>query len=141
VAEQLYSVNLPASAIRRMAFWAREFSVNWKLDTPSRLHQREIAPDGSPQWHPEFANWLSETNHKRVPDDQRRTRKAFRQLRKVAPREFEVAYRFCIQGENLGQIAEWLSDRSERIGKTDRYDNSAALLILYSAIDKLMSFF
>lgn len=138
---QQFSINLPDSALRRMVFWAREFSSSWRMDMPDRIHSREIAQDGSPQWHPEFAAWIEdESTRRRAPEQQRRTKRAFRRLRKVAPREFEVAYRFCVQGEDLGQIAAWLSARAERIDKPERYDRSAVLLILYSAIDKLMDF-
>ena len=138
---QLYSIKLPEAALRQMLYWAREFSSNWNLGAPQRLHQRQLAEDGSPQWHPEFAGWLVEGQRsKTVPEEQRRTRKAFRHLRKVAPREFEVAYRFCVQGEDLRQIASWLNERAIRNGTAERYDRSAVLLILYSAIDKLRNY-
>ena len=70
---------------------------------PIRLHSREIAPDGSPQLHGDFIGYLEDgLNDKRRGDvrskrveletPRRRVSKAFRLLRRKAPKEFDVLY-------------------------------------------------
>ena len=81
----------------------RDFSIDWYGETPIRLHSTEIAPDGSPQLHGDFLGYLEDgMNDKRRGDvrskrvelntPRRRVSKAFRLLRRKAPKEFDVLY-------------------------------------------------
>lgn len=81
----------------------RNFSIDWYGETPIRLHSNEIAPDGSPQLHGDFVGYLEDAlndkkrgnvRSKRVELDtpRRRVSKAFRLLRRKAPKEFDVLY-------------------------------------------------
>lgn len=70
------------------------------METPSRLHVRSIDAGRAPEFHPEFIahleDSLADKRGKRSSVDmgspRRRVRKAFRQLRDRAPREFDAAY-------------------------------------------------
>jgi len=81
----------------------RDFAIDWYCETPIRLHSKDIAPDGSPQLHGDFIGYLEDAlndqrrgnvRSKRVELDtpRRRVSKAFRLLRRKAPKEFDVLY-------------------------------------------------
>jgi len=94
-----------------LAQWVTWFSSEWRKEdaqTPTKVHSSQIAEDGSREWHPDFAKYMS--------DDQRkvRTRKVFRKLRRTNVRAYEVCYRVLVLGEPLDETTEWLNVRALR---------------------------
>lgn len=104
--------------MRQTAHWASWFAADWKREMPLRIHSADIAADGSPEWHPDFAKWLTrdERPRKRNGDQRLRTTKVMRRLRRVAVREYEVLYRVLVLGERLEDTTRWLNQRAERNG-------------------------
>jgi hypothetical protein len=102
--------------MRTTAHWASWFAADWKQEMPLRIHSGEIAADGSPEWHPDFAKWLTRSERpRRRNDDQRlRTTRVMRRLRRVAIREFECCYRILVLGEKLEDTTRWLNERAQR---------------------------
>lgn len=106
----------PDHIMRNTAHWANWFAADWKQEIPTRIHSSDIALDGTPEWHPDFAKWLARDGRpRRRNDDQRlRTTKVMRRLRRVAVREYEVLYRVLVLGERLEETTLWLNARAER---------------------------
>ena len=133
--------DLPPSLLKSTAFWLDQFAVDWNLEIPHRIHSRDIGDDGAPAWHHDFSNWLDgKTNNTRNPERRLRTTRAFRRLRKVAVREYEVLYRMIVLGNSLDQVAEWLNERAIRNGKPDRYNRDLVMVLVISGIDKVRTF-
>jgi hypothetical protein len=59
-----------------------------------------------------------------------------RNLRKVAPREYDVMRR-AFTGESVEQISEWLNERAIRGGHPERYSLKDTVVLLASGADKL----
>lgn len=106
----------PDHVMRQTAHWASWFAADWRQETPLRIHSGDIAADGSPEWHPDFAKWLSRDARprKRNNDQRLRTTKVMRRLRRVAVREYEVLYRVLVLGERLEETTRWLNARAAR---------------------------
>lgn len=104
------------AVMRATAHWASWFAADWKQEIPLRIHSSEIAGDGSPEWHPDFAKWLDRDGRqrRRNTDSRLRTTKVMRRLRRVAVREYEVMYRVLVLGERLEETTRWLNERAER---------------------------
>lgn len=136
----------PDNIMRNTARWARLFSQEWRSETPLRIHSGKIAPDGSPDWHPDFVRWmsLSESERRRSsqPKKNYRTSAVMRKLRRVAPREYDVAYRVLYLGERLKETTIWLNERAARNGipypehRPDgpHYSEKDALALLIAAV-------
>lgn len=109
---------LTQQTMRDTAHWMRWFAETWKQEYPTRLHSSDIAPDGSPRWHPDFEKWLTQDGRPRRPsgDASLRTTKVMRRLRRVAVREYEVLYRVLVHGERLEETTQWLNQRAIRNG-------------------------
>ena len=66
-----------------------------------------------------------------------RTTRAFRKLRKVAPREFDALYLMCALGASFASTQDALNDRAMRLGKPERYGPAETLLLVVSGVDKV----
>ena len=102
--------------MRQLAQWGTWLATEWRQEIPLRIHSTEIAPDGSPEWHPDFIKWLTRNQRQSHPGqaDNFRTTRAMRRLRRVAVREYEVAYRVLILNERLEDTTRWLNERARR---------------------------
>ena len=103
--------------MRQTAEWATYFASDWKREFPLQIHTSAIAADGSPEWHPDFARWLTANTRGQNPrnEEQRlRTTRVMRRLRRVAVREYEVLYRILVLGERLEETTSWLNERAHR---------------------------
>jgi hypothetical protein len=98
----------PDEVMRQTAQWVAWFSAAWRHETPIKIHSSEVAEDGTKEWHPDFAQWLTED------EVTKRTRKVMRRLRRSAIREYEVCYRVLLLNERLDDTAKWLNTRAER---------------------------
>lgn len=94
--------------MHQLARWVTWFGVEWRDETPTKTHTRQIAEDGSHQWHPEFAQYLTEDQRKL------RTRRAMRRLRRSNVRAYEVCFRVVVNGEPIGETTKWLNERAQR---------------------------
>jgi hypothetical protein len=135
--------------MRNTAHWARWFAVEWKNETPMRIHSSEIAADGSPEWHPDFVRWLTQEPRDRDrPRRQRdttsrRTTQVMRRLRQYSIREYEVCYRVLMLGERLEETTEWLNARATRNAipfpehrpNGPHYTTKDALALLVAGVD------
>lgn len=123
------------------------FASYWNEEIPVRLHSRETSDGGTPEWHREFANWLSRAddfNDKRWrenPEPRLKTTRAFRKLRKSNPREYEVVYRTAILQIPFSVTVEWLNVRAMANNKPDRYSEEDALMLLIVGVDKIATWF
>jgi hypothetical protein len=128
---------------KQAAYWIEVLRSDWNGETPQRIHSRDVAPDGSPALHPEFARWLFAADAKpnrpfSNPEERLRTTRAFRKLRKQAPREFDVLYLMVVHEETLPAITRALNDRAIRLGKDDRYSTDDVRILLISGLDKVV---
>jgi hypothetical protein len=106
------------TVLAQTAHWAQWFSADWRQEVPTRIHSSDIAVDGGPEWHPDFMKWITRDEHPRGRNnDQRlRTTKVMRRLRRLAVREYEVAFRVLVHGERLEETTRWLNERAQRNG-------------------------
>lgn len=143
--EGMAETHLPEAVMRSTRDWSLRLAADWRGEVPTRIHNRDIANDGSPQWSPDFRRYLTRKDDPdyRNPEERLRTTRAFRLLRKRAVREFEVVYRLVALGggqlteANIQETADWLTARAERHGHPDRYDANDVLIMLHSGIDKV----
>ena len=137
---------IPPEVIHGFNTWLGFFRDLWWGEIPIRIHQRDFAEGGTPEWHPEFAKWLyadpprRESYGKHDPDQRLRTTRAFRKLRRKVPREFDVLYLMVARKPPLGlrAVADALNERAIRHGKEDRYTEDDVLMLAISGLDKMM---
>lgn len=120
------------------------FRAEFEVEIPLRIHSRDTADDGAPQWHPEFSKWLtakdSDVNsYITNPEHRLRTRRAMRKLRSTSIRSFEVVWR-VLGSEKVEITTRWLNDRAERNaiplppGRRVHYTQKDCVAILYSGL-------
>ena len=152
------AVAIPEAVLHETAKWMRDFRDYWHDELPLQIHAAELAPDGTPEWHPDFRRWLG-VDYTDRRDDERwannpeprvRTTRAFRKLRRKAVREFEVCYRIIVLGEQISGTCDWLNERAERNdiplpmpprqwdGRDAHYDLNDTVLLLVSGVGKLI---
>ena len=138
---------IPPEVIKGFNVWLGFFRDLWWGEIPIRVHQRDTAPDGTPDWHPEFTAWLMADPHRsskfdihRDLDQRLRTTRSFRKLRRKAPREFDVLYLMVARKPPLGlrAVASMLNERAIRNEKEDRYTEEDVLMLAVSGLDKIM---
>ena len=96
-----------------------EFAREWRREAPLKMHSgTALGLDGDPQWHPDFDRWVGAIGgggaHHSNPEGRLRLTRAMRQLRTVAPREYDVIYRVMVLGEDPEKTMYWLNDRAIR---------------------------
>jgi hypothetical protein len=146
--------------VHRLSFWLNSLGEDWRGDVPLRLHESDRRGKGvAPPFSPEFVAYVGylecsqpdcsscrEQRKVRInerlrnPEPRLRATRAFRKLRKIAPREFDALYLYCINRFTINQIAIKLNERSIRLGKPERYNEASVLLLLLSGIDKVAKF-
>lgn len=134
------------ATLRRTAQWADWFAREWKNEVPIRIHSSEVAPDGSPEWHPDFARWLTEERpRRRAKRDapSRRTTFVMRRLRKYSVRSYEVCYRILMLGDRIEDTTAWLNQRAaandipfpDHRPNGPHYTNKDTMALLIAGID------
>jgi hypothetical protein len=122
----------------------KQFRAELEREAPNRIHSRDIADDGAPQWHPEFARWLTARESQTdvyipAPEHRLRTTRALRKLRRTSVRSFEVVWR-VMGSERVEETTKWLNDRAHRNaiplppGRTVHYTQKDCVAILYSGL-------
>jgi len=141
--------DFPDESVRRAARWGAYIAINWATEVPLRLHSSEIAEDGSPKWHPDFERWITTENKRhrsRRQDEQLRTTKVMRRMRRSHPRAYEVCYRILIRHESLESTTEWLNERATRNevelppGRDRHYRDKDTLALLMAGIDWALAY-
>lgn len=123
------------------------FASYWKEELPLRVHSRETSAGGTPEWHHEFRRWIlsaddfNDRRWRENPEPRVKTTRAFRKLRKFAPREYEVVYRTVILQIPFDATVTWLNERAERNGHADRYTHDDAMMLLVVGVDKIAHWF
>ncbi len=131
--------------LARTAEWIGQLASYWNDEVPLRIHSRDTADDGAPQWHYNFETWLlkadrtSDQAWKDHPEPRVRTTRAMRKLRERFPREYEVLYRTAILQIPVEVTTAWLNERAERNQKPERYTIRDTYLILIVGADKVAS--
>ena len=100
--------------MRQAAWWATWLAQDWRADYPLHIHSSNVAIDGSLEWHPDFARWMSNKTYQGTDDKRLRTTRVMRRLRRHAVREYEVLYRVLIQGDRFSDVTRWLNERAAR---------------------------
>jgi hypothetical protein len=142
------TVSIPSEVLTETFKTMRELAGYWNEEVPLRIHSRDTDGGGAPQWHQDFARWLdgasNQTNDRRWAEHREprvKATRAFRKLRKFAPREYEVVYRTAILGIPFPETIDWLNMRAIRNNKPERYDTDAALMLLIGGVDKAAHWF
>jgi hypothetical protein len=144
------TAQFPSAVLKSTGYWLSRFSNDYHGEIPTKIHNGDIANDGSPQWHPDFARWLTareviDTPRPEYPTEEKRLRttRAMRRLRKEAIREFEVVYRVMVTGERIDETTKWLNERAVRNGiplpdgRVVHYRTKDTIALVISGIDKL----
>lgn len=136
----------PSTDLQRLGEWLNEILWYWTAEVPIRIHSRDVALDGDPQWHADFARWMfapiSNDQYWRERYEPRvRMTRAMRKLREKYPREYEVLYRTAILQIPIATTTEWLNARAIRNDKPERYTANDTRLILIVAADKVAGWF
>ncbi len=157
--------SIPASAKEQMVFWLRQFSADWRGEVPLKLHEGQGGLGFAPNFTHAFTSYIGRLTcsnpnchdcscrndacsrcYDRRKDERSttntmhrtRTTRAFRKLRKHAPREFDVLYLICQQGLSLEEVRDRLNERSISKGKLDEEVDTAGVFVLaLSGTDKL----
>lgn len=158
----------PQEKIQETSHWIQEFRQDWVRETPLKMHAYGTDDGhglGGPPFHPEFENWLGQicfcgrkynaiTGEKGCPSlelqmsrrqsnslARQRTTRAFRKLRKVAPREFDALYLMCALQASFWTTLNALNERAERLDKPERYTPSDLMVLIVSGIDKVRHYY
>jgi len=140
-------VELQEDVLVGLNTWLGFFRSLWWGEIPMKIHQRDFDEGGFPEWHPDFARWMfadpperEKVYGRRDEDPRLRTTRAFRKLRRKAPREFDVLYLLVAKRPPMGliQIAAALNARAERNGKVDRYETQDVMILAISGLDKAL---
>jgi len=145
---------IPTTVLQDTGYWLARFSSDYRGEIPQKIHNHEIADGGAPQWHPDFARWITareviNTPRPEYPTDEKRLRttRAMRRLRKEAVREFEVIYRVMVMGERIDATTKWLNERAIRnaiplpAGRPEHYRRKDTIVLVVSGIDKLREWY
>lgn len=155
---------IPVSAKENMLFWLAQFRADWRGEVPLKLHEGHGGLGAAPAFTRAFNDYIGRLTCKsphchdctctsstcvRCYDRRKaeryathtvhknRTSKAFRRLRKHAPREFDVLYLICQQGLTFEQTRDRLNERSVQKGKLDEELDLAGVFVLaLSGTDK-----
>lgn len=152
--------SIPASKVKKYQYWLHEYRTDWRGEVPSRIHERTpVSGLGSaPPFAPEFIAYIGHIDcgrdgckecadirelerrkrSFRRDNPRLRTTRAFRKLRKVAPREFDALYMYCMHDHTPFSIARSMNNEMERKGRPERYSPESVLLLLFSGVDKVM---
>lgn len=138
---------------------------DWRGEVPLRLHESGFKQSwglgSAPPFSRDFERWIGYMEcgqadcypcrrrraGERIPtdgdgyldyDQDHRTRmsRAFRKVRKHAPLEFDVLYLAVMHGLSIEQIAERLTERAIRLGKSERYGVQDVAILALLGIDK-----
>lgn len=148
---QAAELPIQRSILEHTAFLIREFTLEWRRETPDQIHSSSLDEGGGPAFHPDFIAYVDRPCPKRGcfdprcrhgmrslhPDSRVRVTRAFRRLRAEAPREFDVLYLMCRHNLTVSEITAQMNDRAGRLGLTSRYTDEGVVVLAVSAAHKI----
>jgi hypothetical protein len=154
-------VVIPEKTLRTAAEWIARFQQEWQEEVPMRIHARGVDAGhglGSPPFHPEFERYIDASfdSSKEERHDKKergradfsrntpqavRLKRAFRRLRKMAPREFDALYMVVALGHTDVSAANELTLRAIRLGHPERYSLLETRLLILSGLDKIQKWY
>jgi hypothetical protein len=162
------AIVFPKEKIEETSHWIQEFREDWVSEVPLKMHAYGTDDGhglGGPPFHPEFEHWLGQicfcgrkfnpatgepgcpslelqmTKRRTNTASRQRTTRAFRKLRKVAPREFDALYLMCALQASFWATLEALNLRAERLDKPERYEPADLMVLIVSGIDKVRHYY
>ncbi len=150
--------SISAADIHRTQFWLDSLAEDWRGEIPMRIHSAGVFGLGSaPPFSGEFIGYIGDLecgqpdckegchsrnrgngiSRNRNGESRLRATKAFRHVRRVAPREFDALYMYCVNRFTIAEIAKTLTERAIRLDKPERYSRAAVTLLLISGTDKV----
>jgi hypothetical protein len=143
---------IPQAKVKQYHYWLTEYRTDWRREIPYRIHEKGTYGLGSaPPYSSEFVAYIGDLckdercsckrrkKGERKDDARYRTTRAFRKLRKAAPREFDAMYMYCMHDMTPAQIALSMNEEMERKNRPERYYPESVALLLFSGVDKVMS--
>lgn len=152
--------SIPKHKIQQYRYWLHEYRTDWRGEVPTRIHEKAAAAGlgSAPPFAPEFIAYIGhiDCGHddckecRDVREKERRKRsfrrdnprfrttKAFRKLRKVAPREFDALFMYCMHDRSPAAIADSMNLEMQRKDRPERYSPESVWLLLFSGVDKVM---
>lgn len=118
-------------------------------EVPMRIHCRETDAGGAPEWHPTFERWIDaeridtprtaarfyEPDRKLHPQ---RLKRALRQVRKLAPREYDVLYLMIALKYTWDDARVKLNEDNLRRGQPE-YSEAEFLILAVSGSSLLLA--
>jgi hypothetical protein len=159
---------IPESAREQMKFWLAQFRADWRGEVPIKLHEGHGGLGAAPAFTHAFNDYIGRLTcqsphchecrcknatcdrcydrrkREQTPNTLHRSRttRAFRKLRKVAPREFDVLYLICQQGLSLAETRNRLNERSIQKGKVgEEIDIAGVFVLAMVGTEKLKTYF
>lgn len=141
---------LSPEAMTSTEAWLHTLVMTYHEEVPIRLHSSsEYDLGGAPAFDHGFEAFIERDCRKPDcfnlrckhgqdrPNPRKRTHKALRKLRRIAPREFDALYLMVAHQMTLSDVARSLTDRAIRLNKPERYNEGGVLILLASGIDKV----
>jgi hypothetical protein len=149
---EVVTLTIKPEQLQETAEWLQFFADEWIGEVPLSINTHAVDDGhglGSPAFHPDFIRWLGpicscpscHRGERHNSNSRIRATKAFRKLRKVAPREFDVLYSLCVLRNSINGTADFLTTRAVRLEKPERYNRMAVILLAVSGVDKLRSYY
>lgn len=120
---------------------ALRIAADWRNEVPMTVTSATaLAADGTPAWSVDFGRWMADAPRD-AEDPRLRTTRALRQMRRIAPRMFDVSYRLLILGESVADCTRWLNERAQRNriplppNRTAHYSEQDTIAILIGVCD------
>lgn len=133
------SAQIPAAVWKQAQLWLEVFIADWHGEVPLKLHTAQLGEGGTPDLSPEFARYLyAGERNPRNSEDRLRTTRAFRRLRRKAPREFDVLYLMVAHRQGACAVAKQMTERAIRLEKPERYSCDDTRVLMLSALDKVV---
>lgn len=158
----LDALGISEKRMQHILFWMHRFAKDWTIqgEIPMRIHEsgagRHFGLGSAPPFASEFMSYIGELtcevegcrkceqllerdNNPKTRNIESRTRttRAFRKLRRFAPREFDAVYLAVVHKQTLTQIADAFTSRSYARGFDETFDRLAILTLIVSGMDKL----
>jgi hypothetical protein len=155
-------IGISKDRMQHILFWMHQFAQDWTIqgEVPMRIHESGMGQSfglgSAPPFASEFMGYIgpleckvpecaecadrrAKENNPYTKNHQSRTRttRAFRKLRRFAPREFDAVYLAVVHRRSLAEIAEAFTDRSYSKGYDEVYDRAAILVLIVSGMHKL----
>jgi hypothetical protein len=119
-------------------------------ETPIRIHSRDTDAGGAPEWHTSFERWIDakrdmtkrqdrfyESDQKTHPQ---RLKRSLRQLRRLAPREYDAIYLMVALGYTWHRAMSKINDDNLTRGKAE-YTEGEFLILTVSGSSLLLAGF